>query len=619
LYSFLNSAIQDTRKTDKHLIVIMKKILRKYFNNLYYFYRHLRYRVFVSLLLSVLVGVLDGFGLAMFLPLLQMVNGGANASTNSLGKLQFLVHGIEGVGLSITLVTVLVLMFIFFVLKGAIKYLTLIYRVIIQQYFIRRLRLLMLNSFNNIHYRYYVESDIGKIQNVMSGEVDRVSRAYTMYFATFEQSILVAVYIGFAFYMDTKFALLVTFGGMLTNLLYKFVYKKTIIASREIARNSNAYQGQIIQHVSNFKYLKATGLLEKYSVKLTHTIHYIEGVRRKIGYYSSILGSVREPMLIGIVAIVIYLKVEVLGGSLGPIIISLLFFYRALTALTNMQNNWNRFLEQSGSLENLQDFQKGLNKAKETSGELKFDGLKDGMELKNVSVSYGEREVLRNISVKIKKNEIIAFVGESGSGKTTLLNVFIGLLKVDKGSLLIDGIESEKLEISSFQQRIGYVSQEPVIFNDTLFNNITFWAEQNEENLKRFNETIKKTSLSKFVNDLPKGHNSLLGSNGINLSGGQRQRVSIARELYKDIDILIMDEATSALDSETERAIQESIDSFKGKYTILVVAHRLSTVKNADRIALMRDGEILDINSFSGLRSSNSIFKSMVELQEIST
>lgn len=596
----------------------MKKILRKYFTNLYYFYRHLKYRVFVSLFLSLLLGILDGFGLAMFLPLLQMINEGGTASSNNLGQMNFLIDGIVGLGFSVTLISILTLMFIFFLFKGGVKYLALIYRVIIQQYFMRQLRVSMLKAFNSINYRYYVTSDVGKIQNVMNSEVDRVSRAYTMYFATFEQSVLVAVYVGFAFFVDMKFATLVTLGGLLTNFMYNFVYKRTIIASREIAKNFNTYQGQIIQHVANFKYLKATGLLQTYSEKLHQTIYHIELVRRRIGYYSSILGSVREPMLIAIVAIIIILKVQVLGGSLGPIIISLLFFYRALMALTNMQTNWNRFLEVAGSLENLQDFTKGLNKAKESNGELKFQGLNQGIELKNVSVNYGDREVLKQISLDIKKNEIIAFVGESGSGKTTLLNVVIGLLQVDKGEMLIDGVNSKDFEISSFQKRIGYVSQEPVVFNDTLFNNVTFWAEQNEENLKKFYETIRKTSLSKFIEELPDGHNTLLGNNGINLSGGQRQRVSIARELFKDIDILIMDEATSALDSETERAIQESIDSFKGMFTIFVVAHRLSTVKNADRIALLSNGEILDIDTFSGLRKNNNIFRSMVELQEFS-
>jgi len=441
----------------------MKKIIEKYFSNLVYFYRHLRYRVFIALILSVLVGVLDGFGLAMFLPLLQMVNEGGNAKTQGLGKLDFLVNGIESMGFSITLLSILILMFVFFLLKGLAKYISLDYRVKLQQYFIKRLRLSMLNAFNNVNFRYYVGSDVGKVQNTMSGEVDRVARAYIMYFATFEQSVMVAVYIGFAFFVDMKFAFLVTFGGLLTNILYNYIYKHTIGASRTLTGTSNIYQGQIIQHVSNFKYLKATGLLYRYTEKLKSTIVMIENTRRKMGFYHAVLQSVREPMLIAIVAIVIILKVNVLGGSLGPIIISLLFFYRALMALTNMQTNWNRFLEVAGSLENLQEFQKGLNLAKEKNGTVKFENLKDKLEVKNVTVTYGDKDVLRDISITIRKNEIVGFVGESGSGKTTLLNVIIGLLRADKGDMIIDGVNRNELEINSYQQKIGYISQEPVI------------------------------------------------------------------------------------------------------------------------------------------------------------
>jgi ABC-type multidrug transport system fused ATPase/permease subunit len=169
----------------------------------------------------------------------------------------------------------------------------------------------------------------------------------------------------------------------------------------------------------------------------------------------------------------------------------------------------------------------------------------------------------------------------------------------------------------TFQNRIGYITQEPVIFDDNVFNNVTFWDEKTPENLNRFWEALRKASILDFVESLPEKENAPLGNNGIMASGGQKQRLSIARELYKDIDILIMDEATSALDSETEKAIQENIDALKGQYTIIIIAHRLSTIKNADEIVLMSKGEIIDKGSFSELIGSNETFKRMVNLQEL--
>ena len=183
--------------------------------------------------------------------------------------------------------------------------------------------------------------------------------------------------------------------------------------------------------------------------------------------------------------------------------------------------------------------------------------------------------------------------------------------------MTIDDTSRRELNTASFQKRIGYITQDPVIFTDTVFNNITLWAERTEENMSRFKKAVEKAAISGFVEDLLHKEDTLLGNNGINLSGGQKQRISIARELYKDIDILIMDEATSALDSETEKAIQDNIEALRGQYTILIVAHRLSTIKNADRIVLMNNGEVEQTGTYQQLTDTAPLFKRMVALQEL--
>ncbi len=598
----------------------MKSIIKKYFSNFLYFYSFLGNKLFVAVLLSIGIGILDGFGLTMFLPLLKLSDKSESMGKGDLGlgRFSFINDWLISSGVSITLVSVLAVMVVFFFLKGIVKYFSGVYRVMLQQDFIKRLRMKMLMGFNKMNFRSFISSDVGRIQNSMSGEVDRVARGYNMYFQTFEQSILVVVYIGFAFVVDFKFATLVTAGGLATNIIYSLFYKLTKQASSRLTLRSNLYQGQIIQHVGNFKYLKATAYLNDYSKKLESTISEIEHVRTKIGLYGSVLQAVREPLLIIIVAIVILIQVNFLGGSISSIMVSLLFFYRALTALTSMQGNWNKFLETSGSIDNLKKFQHELNKSTEIFGKTKISKFNDVIELNNVSVSYGNTVVLDNLSLAIWKNDTIAFVGESGSGKTTLVNVITGLIIPDSGNMSIDGIGRKEISIQTYQKRLGYVTQEPVIFSDTIFNNITFWAEPTNENLQRFKSAVEKSSLAQFIEGLPEKESSKLGINGVNISGGQKQRISIARELYKEIDLLVLDEATSALDTETERSIQESIDNLKGYYTIIVVAHRLSTVKNADRIAVMNKGCIVDIGTFEELVSRNKMFKRMVELQEIS-
>lgn len=556
----------------------------------------MRYKIFVFVGLSIFVGVLDGFGLAMFLPLLQLVSGEETANPDGLGNLKFLVEGMESVGLNLTLGIILLVMIGFFLLKGFVSFFVGWYQVIIQQEFVRKIRMDVIDGLNQIKFKAFITSDAGRIQNTITGEVDKVVLGFSSYFQTFQQGVLVLVYMGFAIVVDYQFALLVIVGGALTNILYQMLYKKTKGASRKLTLASNIFQGRIIQHVANFKYLKATGLVDFFGKRLKETVLHIENNRKRIGILNAVLQAAREPMLMIIVAAVIFIQVNLLSGALGGILISLLFFYRALTSLTQLQNSWNRYLSVTGSLENLQGFQQELRDNQETRilGETKI--LENTLEIKNGDFFYGNTQVLKNINLKINKNETIAFVGESGSGKTTLVNLLTGIMPWSEGEYLIDGKNIDTINIQAFQRRIGYITQEPVIFNDSIFNNVTLWADKNEKNQKRFKKAINQAAISEYITGLELGEDTLLGNNGINLSGGQKQRISIARELFKDIDILIMDEATSALDSETEKFIQNQIESLQGYYTVFLIAHRLSTIRNADRIVLIEKGSLINVD-----------------------
>jgi len=546
-----------------------------------------------------------------------MVNNSGSVSPAALGNLRFLVDFLGMLGINLSLVSVLIMMCVFFTLKGFAFFYQGYYHVSVQQFFIRQIRLQNINGLNAMGYKSFVLSDVGQIQNSLTAEVERVVKAFDNFFIGIQLAIMVLVYMGFAFLIDAQFAILVSVGGGLSNLIYQKIYKKTHGVSYKLTIDSNFFQGLIIQYVTNYKYLKATSYLFRYSKKLYEAVYKIENTNKKIGVLSSFLAATREPLIVIVVALVIFLQTSVLGSSLGPILISLLFFYRALSYLMLMQGTWNQFLAVSGSLTHMKEFGEKLKATEERQGKQEISEFKNNLQLINASFSYKDKSILNDINLTINKNEIIAFVGESGSGKTTIVNLFSGLYPLDNGKFLIDGIEREELNVKTFQDRIGYITQDPVIFNDTIFNNVSFWAEPNAENKNKFEKAIKKASLIDFINSLPEKENTVLGHYGVNLSGGQKQRISIARELYKDIDILILDEATSALDSETEKSIQDNIDSLKGFYTILIVAHRLSTIKNANRIVFMKEGSISQIGEFSELVEKVPHFKRMVELQDL--
>jgi ABC-type multidrug transport system fused ATPase/permease subunit len=595
----------------------IKNLIKKYFKHFYFFYGFLRYRIFISLGLSLMVGVLDGLGLALFLPLLQMVDGKSKATVEGLGKLGFLLDGFEFVGLSLTVTSVLMVMLLFFVLKGLMKFVESIYRMRLARFFIRSLRFSNIDLLCGYQYKAFVSADIGRLQSTMAGEVGMVQSGYRSYFATVQAFIMVLVYVGLAVATNYQFALLVIIGAIVSNLAYQQLYKKTVRASRNITKGGHRFQALLIQQVAYFKYLKASGLIRRYAKKLKSVISEMEAIRIKMSFYDAIVQSTREPLIVMVVVAVVIVQVTYFSQSIGAIILSLLFFYRSLTFLMNLQTQWNAFLGNSGSLENMSAFIAELKAAQEKSGKEKFTQFSNSMELMSVDFNYGIKPVLKNINLRINKNETVAIVGESGSGKTTLVNVLSGLLPLSKGEFLIDGKRSEQIDMQTYQQRLGYITQDPVIFSDTIFNNVTFWAEKTPESEAKFWESLRKASLEVFVRSLYNQENSKLGNNGILVSGGQKQRISIARELYKNVDILIMDEATSSLDSETENVIQENIDVLKGQYTILIVAHRLSTVKKADRVVLMSEGKIEEVGPFEQLKLTSKRFEKMVELQEL--
>jgi ABC-type multidrug transport system fused ATPase/permease subunit len=596
----------------------LKTLIKRHFSGFAFFYRILRYRLFLALVVGIAVGVLDGLGLAMFLPLLQLVGGETEATGEGMGNLDFLVTAMQNWGLVLNLRVILLALITFFLLKGVISYFGQFYQVQIRQFYLRKLRLSLLQDFNQIKFKNFVSWDIGRIQNSFTTETERITNSFTHYFRSMNQAVLVVVYAAFAFTVDPKFSLLVVLGGLLSNVLFQYFYKLSKKASRSLTKGNSVFHGLVSQYITNFKYLKATGRNHAYANKLQDTILGIERENTRLGKYGAVLQAAREPIMVVVVATVIVLQTEVMGAPLAPIMISLLFFYRALNALNGLQIAWNNYVRFSGSQENVDEFSRDLRKSREKQkGGIPYKGFHDSLALEGVGFSYGETPILKEVTLKIQKNESIALVGESGSGKTTLVNILSGLLNPDVGIFSIDGKEFTQYEKQSFQSRVGFIAQEPVIFNADIFDNISFWAERNAENVVKCQEALKQAALYEFVHTLPEQEHTMLGAGGINLSGGQRQRIAIARELYRDIDILILDEATSALDTETEKYIQESMDALKGKYTLITVAHRLSTVRNADRIVMMNEGEIEYTTSFDQLVQNSERFKKMVELQEI--
>ncbi|WP_107969568.1 ABC transporter ATP-binding protein [Campylobacter concisus] len=308
---------------------------------------------------------------------------------------------------------------------------------------------------------------------------------------------------------------------------------------------------------------------------------------------------------IGVAAVIIIGGKDVIDGHINmgaffSFLTALFMLYTPLKRIVNIYNKMQDAIAASertfflmDKVSQIKDGQKELN---EEINLIKFS---------DVRLSYGDKEVLKGINLEANKSEFIALVGSSGGGKSSLMNLLMRFYDVNGGEILINGINLKDIKIHSLRQNIGLVTQRVYIFNDTVAKNVAYGREFNEDAVIN---ALKLANAYEFVSKLDNGINTILNEFGTNLSGGQRQRIAIARALYQNPQILIFDEATSALDNESEKEITKAINNLRSKKIIFVIAHRLSTVENADKIAVLSDGKIIDSGSDEELSKRNEIY-----------
>lgn len=280
--------------------------------------------------------------------------------------------------------------------------------------------------------------------------------------------------------------------------------------------------------------------------------------------------------------------------------------YNLLNFTTNMLEYLRNFNLSASRVFEILD---GSSFRKESFGNINLKNINGNFEFKNVTFGYNKKNIIKDLSFKINSNETVAFVGRSGAGKSTIFSLLTKLYHPKKGKIYIDGVEIDKLSKETIRNNISIITQTPYIFNFTIKENLKIVKDEVSD--EEIIEACKKASLHDFIMTLPDKYDTLVGEGGITLSGGQRQRLAIARAFIKKSEIILFDEATSALDNETQRDIQNAIDKMKNKYTILIIAHRLSTVINSDRILLVDDGKIVSEGTHKDLLKNNSLYKEL--------
>lgn len=594
----------------------MRSYLKNILSIFRFYYTYTRAKLLILVILSALSGLLEGIGLSMLFPILTSFSDKSSVVNSNVGAGIF--HKIAAIThLQLTQKNLIILFISSFILKAIVKYLVGLYKTNLSVKLLKEIRFDFISGFVNLDYLYYSRLDSGKISNTFTLELERTLSGF-IYFCNYLVGLFTGLaFLSMVFLIDVKFTLIILAVGTLYYLSFSTINKAISNYSKKITIENSGFNSLLIQLVQSFKYLKSTNSFGSMKKMLETNVDNIRRLKFEMDMRSSLVVAMQEPVVLVIILGVVYINVTLFNISMSSIVIILLLFYRSINYLLSSQSVWNNFISQIGSTESVIRLKKDLIAHVESEKGKCNITFNNSIQLKSVDFSYADKLILKNINLEIARNQTIALIGRSGSGKSTLINLISGILNPDKGEILIDGIPINKIDIGEWRKKIGYITQETIIFNDTIENNITLWDELKEQRIVDYHDAIQKSQLVTFLNENG-NKEKVIGDRGVMISGGQRQRIAIARELYKKPALLILDEATSALDSETEKYIQKSIDELKGKLTIIIVAHRLSTIRYADKIVVFENGEIVESGTFSELTNiPESKLNNFIKLQKL--
>ncbi len=586
------------------------------------YHRYIGRRIYLVFVLTIATAFAQGFGITMLLPLLRASQSGGPAGDMSTAE-QILYDFLEVLGIAESMVGILVLIAFIFIGKGMLSFAQEGYVGYLQSRLLRELKTKLFDAYSRMDYRYYIKQNAGHFINVINGQVNQFFSSFTSFTGFLSNLITAISYFAFAFLVAWNFALMAIGVGLV--LLFSFKYLNTYVRrlSRMRSKEMSELNKLLVQSLQSLKYIVSTNQTAHLRSGVTGSVKRLTDYIFKQSLAGAFTNSIKEPASVLLIVGLITIQVAVFNDPVAPIFVALLLFHRGMQSMISIQGGWQKTMDKIGSVEMVDDEFDAVHAHREETGSHVLEPLHHAIELENVSFAYGDDEdhALRGISLTIPANTTVALVGESGAGKSTLVDMLTLILKPDTGTVTIDDVSHSDIDLNSWRSQIGYVSQETVVFDDTIANNISLWRgdiSSDDELREQVEAAAKKAYAHHFIKDLPNGYRTVVGDRGVRLSGGQRQRLFVARELFKRPNLLILDEATSALDTESERYIQDSIDALKGEMTVVIIAHRLSTIKNVDYVYVMDEGSVIEEGPYDDLRHHDgSRFQEMVEMQRL--
>jgi len=505
-----------------------------------------------------------------------------------------------------SLFRICIIIVIAYLLKNITGYVQSYFMSYVEHGVIRDLRVVIYSHLNKLSMKYFTNERIGNIISRIMNDITVVNSGISASFSTMvKEPLLVIVYLGISLMISWQLTLLALLVFPFSLAIIAYIGIKVYNQSRAVQENMANITSFLQEKIFGIKIVKAFSMEE-------HENRNFYDLAQKYFKYSIRIGRLNElssPLteLLGIIAAMLIIwyggiqVVETHSLKASEFMGFLFIIFQIMPPVKQLSNVNNRIQQSNAAAERIFEVLDEPIDIKEIEDPIILHKFSDSIIFRNVSFHYvlDQQKILENISFTVKKGEIIAVVGPSGAGKTTLVDLIPRFYDVTDGEILLDGINVKNYNIKSLRNEIGIVTQESLLFNDTVAANILYGLDHASD--EDIINAAKAANAHEFIMNMNKGYNTIIGERGLKMSGGQRQRISIARALLKNPSILIFDEATSALDSESEILVQEAINNLMHNRTAFVIAHRLSTVKNSTRIIVIDKGNIVQIGSHDQL------------------
>jgi len=511
-----------------------------------------------------------------------------------------------------------VLIIVIFAARGAGAFFSSYFMAKVGRFVIKDMRGEMFEKFLRLPISYYDRSSSGELLAKIIYNVEQVAGAATTVLTTLvRDSIKVLGLLAYMIYLNWKLSLLFLIVAPIIALIVTYITRRFRSLSRRIQSSMGDVTHVSEEMIDGNRVIKIFGGQDYERKRFDRVNEQNRLLHMKMVATDSAASPIIQFILAIVIAFVVYYittQSDALGVTIGTFISFLAALAMMLTpikSLTNINSALQKGIAAGESIFEIFDTEeekdRGTQRIERARGEIQY---------RDVCYAYDKSkgDVLRDLSLDISPGQTVAFVGRSGSGKTTLVNLLTRFYDIDRGEILLDGSNIQSFTLDSLRNQFAYVGQDVTLFNDTIANNIAY-ARTGSADIEEIREAARAAHALDFIEALPDGLETMVGENGVLLSGGQRQRLAIARALMKDAPILILDEATSALDTEAERHIQAALETLMQNRTTLVIAHRLSTVENADSIVVMQEGRIIEQGTHADLIGKGGQYARLHQMQ----